>query len=339
MKLRTLFLCLILTFSSTILAQITEDTTATTKVQLVKVTKNDKSVYIGEILKDDGREILIKTKTIGNIYINKSEIKSIQPIEELEETFSGNYREEGPFKTRYYFTNNALIGKKGDHYALVHLHGPEIHFAVSNRLSIGVMAMWFASPIGLALKYVIPTQNEKLNFSLGTIMLSSGYLFQSRGWGGLHWGTATYGKSGRNISLSSGIGYINLGLGNFTGKPDFLKAASVSSIAGIFPVGDKASFIFDSMITLSERRNYLTNNFSFMNSEGDLVGAPSVYKSGTEVSSFFMPGMRFQNSERRAFQVALAGIIQYSSIGFSYSETASRTRSFPFPMCSWFFKL
>jgi hypothetical protein len=338
-NLRILFLSFTLVLGSFLNAQVAEDTTNLSEKPYVKITKNDKSVHVGQILKDDGREILLLTKSIGQLYINKSDIKSIQPIDNLKETFSGNYREEGPFKTRYYFTNNALPGKKGDNYAMVHLYGPEVHFSVSDRLSVGVMATWIASPIGLALKYAIPTTNEKVNFSLGTIMLSSGYLNQSRGWGGLHWGTFTYGKPGQNMSISSGVGYIKLG---FNSDNDNLKVASVSSIAGLYPVGDKASFIFDSMITLSERRNYLSDSYygsNFIDVNGNPVSPPDVYRSGTEFTSFFMPGMRFQNNERQAFQVALAGVIQYSSIGFDYNSTSSRTRSFPVPMCSWFFKL
>lgn len=339
MKIKVLFFCMALAVSSVISAQVVNDSSKTEEKPFVKVTKNDKSVYVGQIMKDDGREILLRTRSIGDIFINKSDIKSIQPVDKLKETYSGNYREEGPFKTRYYFTNNALPGKKGDNYAMIHLYGPEVHFSVTDRLSVGVMATWIASPIGLALKYAIPTKNEKVNLSLGTIMLSSGYLLQSRGWGGLHWGTVTYGKSGQNISVSSGVGYIKLGLSSFSNRAENLKVASVSSIAGIFPVGDKASFLFDSMLSVSERRNYFNQGYSFIDSEGNPVPALSIYNSGTEFSAFFMPGMRFQKTERMAFQVALAGVVQYSSIGFRYSDTGSRSRSFPVPMCSWFLKL
>jgi hypothetical protein len=38
-----------------------------------------------------------------------------------------------------------------------------------------------------------------------------------------------------------------------------------------------------------------------------------------------MPGMRFQRSEAKAFQISLAGVI-------------TQDMSFPFPMASWFYK-
>ncbi|MFK8044776.1 MAG: hypothetical protein AB8B72_04735 [Crocinitomicaceae bacterium] len=340
MNFKILLFCFSLLFTSALISQVNTDSTEIEGKPYFKVTKNDKSEYIGQILKDDGREILLRTKTIGDLYISKSDIKSIKPIDEMEATLSGNYRERGPFKTRYYFTNNALRGEKGDNYGMVHLYGPEVHFSVSDRLSVGVMATWLASPVGLALKYAVPTKNEKLNFSLGTIMLSSGYLNQARGFGGLHWGSVTYGEAGKNMTLNSGVGYIDLGFrGDFNSPGSYFKLASVSGLGGIFPIGEKASFIFDSMIAISERRNYFTNGYGFTDENGNIIATPSIYNSGTEVTSFFMPGMRFQSSDRRAFQVALAGVIQYSSIGFNYGSNGSDSRSFPVPMCSWFFKL
>lgn len=305
-----------------------------TTVVLKKITKHDGVVYIGEILSDDGREILLLTKKLGKIYIPKSDIASIEDADlDKIEVVNGDLREQGPFKTRYYFTNNALPIEKGENYAMVHLYGPEVHFAVTNRLSIGVMATWAASPIGLALKYSIPTNNEKLNLSLGTIMLSSGYINSARGYGGLHWGSITYGSPGKNISFSSGFGYVNLGFNN---SNNYLKMASVSSVAGIIPVGDNSSFIFDSMVGVTQRKNTMYSG-GFVDVNGNPVSGPEIYETGTEVAAFFMPGMRFQRKPRRAFQVALAGVIQWSDIGFYYGNS-SRSRSFPIPMCSWFFK-
>jgi hypothetical protein len=76
---------------------------------LVLIIKNSGGEYIGEIVSDDGREILLITKTIGKIYINKSEISSISKVDEnVKSNKNGEFRASGPFTTRYYFTNNAL---------------------------------------------------------------------------------------------------------------------------------------------------------------------------------------------------------------------------------------
>ena len=108
--------------------------------------------YIGEIISDDGREILIITQSVGKIYIKKSLISSIKKIENGEINYDEDFKATGPFTTRYYFTNNALPVKKNENYAMIHLFGPEIQLSVSNSTSIGIMASWIASPMGVVLK-------------------------------------------------------------------------------------------------------------------------------------------------------------------------------------------
>lgn len=336
MRLTALLTILFLFFGLQLNAQ--SDTTKTQEIY--KVTKHDGIEYVGEILSDDGREILILTKELGKIYIPKSEIKSIKLMEE-EVVLSGNFREVGPFTTRYYFTNNALPVKKGEDYAMFHLYGPEAHFAVKDNWSVGVMASWIASPIGVAAKYAIPSKSDKVHFSLGTIMFSSGYLFKARGWGGLHWANMTIGKPGKNFTISGGFAYVDMGIGDRydyeTGTDRLIKAPSMS-IAGIAPVGKKASFFFDSMFFLSEHRNYERTYGLLPDGTTDYNNPVTLYNSGTKFTAVIMPGMRFQKTDRSAFQFALSGVIEWSQLGFQYPSTGSEVRSFPAPMCSWFLK-
>ena len=182
---------------------------------LYLVTKTDGGEFYGYILQDDGREILLMTKTIGKIFISKADIKSIVPVEAEEVRIDANgiyrdYRNKGPFTTRYYFTTNALPIEKGENYALLHLYGPEVHFALSDRFSLGVMASWIASPIALAAKYNLYSK-DKTHLALGSINGSMGYLGNAQGYGGLHWLTFTQGDRTRNISFSGGYGYVDLG--------------------------------------------------------------------------------------------------------------------------------
>ena len=200
---------------------------------LVLIIKNSGGEYIGEIVSDDGREILLITKTIGKIYINKSEISSISKVDEnVKSNKNGEFRASGPFTTRYYFTNNALPIKKNENYALVHIYGPEVHFSVGNKTSLGVMASWIASPIGLVLKQQIFSKN-KFHVSVGSILGSSGYLNQGQTYGGLHWGTITIGDRTSNISFSAGLAHINWP----TNNTDFMSGAR--------EIGDKYSYDFN----------------------------------------------------------------------------------------------
>ena len=74
MKKITLTLCLWLTFSMS----FTQDNQDYTNGNQYVISRYDGGEYIGEIISDDGREILIITQSIGKIYIRKSMISSIK---------------------------------------------------------------------------------------------------------------------------------------------------------------------------------------------------------------------------------------------------------------------
>ena len=385
------------TLCSQINAQFAEGDSLSSK-NLFLIIKNDGGEYIGEIISDDGREILVITKQVGKLYLNKSEISSISKVEEkISSIKNGEFRASGPFTTRYYFTNNALPIKRNENYGLIHVYGPEVHLSVANKTSVGVMASWIASPIALALKQQILSY-KKFHFSIGSIMGSSGYINQGQTYGGLHWGTITLGDRSSNISFSAGIAHINwpsnddnfmsgireigerfsysfydethpyfiaeedynaqyafedsLNIssnwgwnGNGDNSRYFYKnkqLATVIGISGIAPIGKKASFIFDSMVFITENQdvNYKTKEkdiiYERFDSQGNSMLTPFTAKYGVgsiantttrNITFILMPAMRFNKSYEKAFQVALAGFINYDEL--------DGLQSAPIPMISW----
>jgi hypothetical protein len=340
------------------------------------IKKSDGNQFIGKIISDDGREVLINTNDLGKIYISKSDIKSIWLVDLKKDIVNNEFRERGVFTTRYQFSTNSFPIEKGENYAMVNLYGPEVHFAVSNRFSIGLMATWIASPMVLALKYTIPTKNKNVNFGFGTLMGTSGYLNQGRTFGGLHWGMVTFGDRKSNITLSAGYSYINLGNKNdyIFNKPGTYDAvfnsqggfydfnyniptyeinqsntmikAPIIGIAGITSVGKRASFIFDAMILFGSSSNvdyYQEPRMDVYDNQGQpdysIVDEVIKYESTSRSVNFIlMPGMRFQKSENKAFQISLAGVIGKRTTTYTSSDTDTRNYSFPAPMCSWFYK-
>jgi hypothetical protein len=99
-------------------------------------------------------------------------------------------------------------------------------------------------------------------------------------------------------------------------------------------------------------RNGVYQNITYSNtnaSDSDYaVVSESMDYTETTTNFVIMPGMRFQKSEKSAFQVSLAGIIgtrnYRETLFYSNSEfnpglfMTKRNYSFPFPMVSWFFK-
>ena len=315
------------------------------------IKKSNGTEYIGKIISDDGREVLIATKELGNIYIPKADITSIKVVNVEKEMVNNEYRGKGVFTTRYQFSTNAFPIEKDENYALINLYGPEVHFAINKRISIGLMATWIASPLVLAVKYTIPTSNEKINFGFGTLLGTSGYLNQAKGFGGLHWGMVTFGDRAKNVTLSLGYSYFKPGLsrydtfyqpGTYVNQSYYsniiekvnspLVLAPVLGIASIAPVGKKASFILDAMFILGktsgEQEQDITNYYNDQNQVTYSVVSELRSVTSPRINFVFMPGMRFQKSETKAFQVSLAGII-----GYDYD-----LYSFPVPMCSWFYK-
>jgi hypothetical protein len=361
-----LFFIFTLFQSSELVAQVTPADT-----NLYRVVKYNNQEYIGRVLNDDGREILLQTTSLGKIYILKSDIQSIMSVNRESDFVGDEYRGTGVFTTRYQFSTNAFPLQKHENYALVNLYGPEVHFSVSSNFSVGVIATWIASPIVLALKYTIPTRNEKLNFGLGTLLGSAGYLNQGKGYGGLHWAMATYGDRKNNITLSLGYSYLNMGdySGNSIIQPGIYPAvftngywqfeyptnmvqttkspttkAPILGIAGIASVGKKASFVMDMMFMFGEKMETdiyqsVDYNYDPFNNPSSIVVGPvvTVEQITKSINCLIMPGMRFQKTENSAFQVSLAGVIGKRERIYN-GELYVRRYSFPVPMCTWFYK-
>lgn len=337
---------LILAFVLVLLSIASAQENTTEKKEFV-ITKHNGIEYIGIIVSDDGREVLIETESLGKIYIPKTDIKSIIELEDKKSVSQGEYVLTGPFTTRYAFTNNSLPIKKREHYAMVNLYGPEVHFAVTNNLNLGLMTTWIASPMILAMKYSFKTDESKFNYSFGTLFGTTSYLNNFEGFGGLHWLSMTYGNRKNNITFSAGYAYAKTGSNRRIHEPGVyltyneneipyhnanpLLSGPIFSIAGIYRISGKASIFFDSMVFIY---NFESDNMTYQDSGVlDPYGYPlqKITVTNAEYLSmamFIMPGMRFQQTDRRAFQIALTGVYVNSD----------REYSFPFPMCSWFFR-
>ena len=319
--------------------------------KVVVVTYSGKEI-IGRVLSDDGREILLNTDKAGKMFIRKEDVKSIEPVKSGD-IVNSEYVSSGPFTTRYQITNNALPIRKGENYAMWNLYGPEVHFAVTSRLNMGVMTTWIASPIALAFKYTLSDKEEgNLHYSIGTLLGSSGYLFNGSKLGGLHWLSTTYGNRKNNITVSGGYGYFKsqtqilkpgVYVGNIYGYGNNIPVESTKmwsggplcSLSGIVMIGKKTSFVFDNMFVFSNNihstvdsrlSSIKTNKYGYDEYEYEYT---VTNKKTWDYYTLIMPGIRFQKSDDKAFQVTLSTV--------KYRSGGNRS-SFPLPMCSWFRK-
>ncbi len=279
-----LLVCLISTISYTGYAQNAGEKTDTTMFVIKTVNGAE---YLAKVLSDDGREVFIETTTVGKLYLRKNEIISMQKVvnkQDVQEKIeAGNYQKpkspEDIFTTRYIFTTNALPISKGANYAMTNIHGPEIHFSVTDRLNVGIMTSWIGSPLILATKYTFKKSESKLNFALGTLLGTSGFLYQGRGYMGLHWGTVTFGDRENNVSLSAGGAYFNIG-------------NEVSRIT------NKGYGIYNNVIEVSENQTLGQSNYRLVSGDdiqignglaartvfGPMIGIAGIKKIGAKAS-------------------------------------------------------
>lgn len=331
-------------------------TNPTDSVYVVK--KSNGVEIIGKLISDDGREVLLMTDNLGKVYIYKSDIISMKLIDR-NEVVNGEYIEDGPFTTRYAFTTNAFPVKKGENYAMVNLYGPEIHFAVTDRLNLGVMTTWYGSPFALAGKYSLPSNNKNIRFSLGGLAGSSGFIMNFKGYGALGFGIGTFGT--RKLNASIGLGYSHFS--SFGGK-ELIKSGTYTydmntyeynyqyenvrpgytgglalSAGGFAKIGKKTGFVMD-FLYLNMTNKTTTNKF-IQTGLYDANGFEIIQVTKEENNSFatqvmvIMPGIRVQGKENSAFQFNLSGI----SLRFLNPDAFfSGSFTIPLPSFSWFYK-
>ncbi len=254
---------ILITFSLSANAQVDER-------QRSIVTKNDGTEYIGYIIQEDAREILLKTDNIGEIYIPKHEIRSIEELQ--EKSFkSGKYVGENAYSTRYFLTTNALPLKKGDSYAMIQLPGAEYRVAVIDNLTIGGMSSWIGVPIIASANYSI-SLTDNVNIGAG-IMAGTGSWASLSSYGLLPYGAITFGNQSMNLNFSGGFLSLNVAEGNVWSAPLF-------SVGGFARLSERVSFTGDSFIYAKE-----------------------------DVVAIIVPGLRFDRSKDGAFQFGLGGLV------------------------------
>ncbi len=320
-------------------------------VKIYTVTQKNGEVLVGEILSDDGREILINTESIGKIYINKYQIKTIELISKPQEKDKIKVKERGDenqeiiknenldnsldstsnvFSNKYFINSNALPLKKAENYSTYYLLAFDMHFAVSKRLSLGITSSILACPIGITSKFILKQSNK--NFvALQIGAASSTFLLKGKAFGGMFKAIYTRGDNLNNFSLAGGFEFIS----NFSNKTfvsiyepssayTYIPAITFS-IGGIKTIGKKTSFVFDSQITENKITKTLSS-ISGYTAEGNVV-----YKEEELLNSniLIFPGLRFQKSEDKAFQF---------NVGCNFNLNRNSKIMFPFPTLSWYRK-
>jgi hypothetical protein len=304
-----IFLIFLLVFPLTTLAQGPQTEQQAQDERIFVVTKNDGTRYVGQIISQDAREVLIETAELGQVYIPRHEIREIREAAQGEISSKGAFTPAEVFSTRYFITTNGLPIKKGETYMLMSLLGPDFQFGVADNFGLGIITSWIGSPMIATAKYSV-SLNE--NISAGVGLLAGIGSWAIPGFRLiLPYGVFTAGDRVKNINLSLGYGGITIdgeSEGNF-----------LISVAGMAKVGGNVSLVFDTFI--------VPRSGTYQDTEWFGDGMRNVTRKRHSVA-LIIPGIRFQTNPKSAFQFGFAGL-----------RAEGETVPVPFPMVQWFRQL
>ncbi len=199
------------------------------------IVLQDGTRHVGFIKSDDGRELTIKTETLGIIVIPKYLIEKIEAYSESKEGGTDL------FASRYFFTTNGFSLPAGDNYIQWTLFGPDLQFGITESFSAGIMTSWIGIPVIGSVKKTFNIA-EDLNFAIGG--LAGTNIWEPTSFAAaLPYASITRGTPNRNISLSTGYG-----LFQFNG--DF-ESQILFSVGGLYSRTATGMFVFDSFIVPS----------------------------------------------------------------------------------------
>ncbi|WP_258542177.1 hypothetical protein [Parvicella tangerina] len=313
MKIYSVIMWLLLFASSILFSEIHAqfDIDTTKKEQIYLITTNNDGSFLGKIISIDSREVLIQTNTIGEVYIPKYQINSIEVIEEDRMTENGNYLPNEVFATRYFITTNGLAIEKGENYIQWNWYGPDIQFGVGKNFGVGVMTSWAGVPVIGTMKYSIPL-GDKFSCGVGSLIGTASWVSPESG-GALPFGVLTFGDRKSNLNISGGYSFLSIE-GDYDGRPLF-------SIAGLAKIGKKVSLVFDSFI--AGQGGYIKDM------EYDpITGKPYEVLKRRKGGALLIPGVRLEFSSQNTFQFGFGGIIADGEI-----------QPFPIPMVQWYRKI
>ncbi len=230
-----LFFILILSIANHAIAQV--DTTKTSDKIYIIITF-DGGEFIGKIISQNAREILIETQDLGQIVVPKYQIKEMKEIVPGDISSSGEYIPAQIFATRYFLTTNGLPIEKGESYILWNLWGPDFQFGAGENLSVGILTSWIGVPIVGSIKYSVEL-GENTSLAVGALLGTGSWAVPEFGLA-LPYAGLTFGSRRSNITFSAGYGLVWNG-GDSRGE-------ALLSVAGMTKVAKNMSFVFDSFI-------------------------------------------------------------------------------------------
>jgi len=198
------------------------------KDTLYMITTNDGGEFVGKIISDDGRDVVIMDRTKGKLILPKYSIKSKEMVK--QSNIVGNMIvHANPHPSRYLFSPSAIALKKGEGYMnWFYFLLFQMQYGITDNFSAGITTSWFLAPTMLNLKYTIPVDdnfNLAVGGQVGKLWITDDNVVS------LGFASATYGTSESNVSLNVGYGsYMRDGI-------------TIATLSGVQRIGENASIM------------------------------------------------------------------------------------------------
>lgn len=179
--------------------------------ETVRITTKDGNILLGVVEQEDDAQIVLRVEGIGEVTVQKSNIKNIQFIDP-ERIKEGEYWFENPQGTRYFFAPNAIGLKNGNgYYQNAWILFNNVNYGVSNNFSLGagtIPVFLFGTtsvPFWILPKLSIPVTNDNLHLGAGALI--GGVMGEDSGGFGLFYGNTTLGDRDKNLTIGLGYAY------------------------------------------------------------------------------------------------------------------------------------
>jgi hypothetical protein len=183
--------------------------------KLYRIETKDGNEFLGKILSEDEAVVNLRTESLGDITIKRTNIVKITVIEP-NQIKTGQLWLDNPQATRYFWSPNGYGLKKGEaYYQNVWVLFNQASIGLSNNFSIGLglipLFLFGAgtTPIWLTPKFSIPVKKDKFNIGAGALVATvAGGAGEGIGEGfGLLYGITTFGDRNKNLSVGVGYGF------------------------------------------------------------------------------------------------------------------------------------
>lgn len=179
---------------------------------IYRVITTDGNSFIGTIVSEDDQQIVLNTKDLGEITIQRANIKSVEEVDSKRIKGDGEYWFENPHGTRYLFSTSAIGLKKGEgYYQNVWIFFNNVNYGFSNNISMGaglIPTFLFggATPVWLLPKVSVPIAKDNIHLAAGGMF--GGVVGDGESFGiGLAYGAITVGNLDQNLTFAVGFGY------------------------------------------------------------------------------------------------------------------------------------